>query len=353
MPTGPAARLSDMTTHGTPLAPGPGSPNVLIGGLPAWRAIIDQHACPAVSITGADGVGSVLLGSLTVLINNMQACRVMDIVVEKPGTVLGPVNPIVMGCVTVIIGDVGMGAPSAPSTVNVAGAGTMAPTSTPDTGGVSGDVTSSSNTFSGDDIPRNETASSTPPPPVTPHGANASKAFSLPGVSANELDLAASDKQSPAVTLARKKVAKAFYKQHNPRGLDDIAIEEHLTGIDFSKPVKARFSPPPLPDQPLQRRHLASNSRGSYYSDPGAPAGACGISPIGPSNGRYEQKVVTAHRIAAATPVLESTAAPITSKWDLFPTSTKDDAAPLKATIAEHLAQTKGGATQYYIPIND
>jgi len=104
MPTGPAARLSDLTTHGTPLAPGPGSVDVLIGNLPAWRAIIDQHACPAVSITGADGVGSVLIGSLTVLINNMQACRVMDIVVEKPGSVLGPMNPIVMGCMTVIIG---------------------------------------------------------------------------------------------------------------------------------------------------------------------------------------------------------------------------------------------------------
>src|SRR6185437_10362596 len=107
MPMGPAARLSDLTTHGTPLAPGPGSTNVLIGNLPAWRAIIDQHACPAVSITGADGVGSVLVGSPTVLINNMQACRVMDIVVEKPGSVLGPMNPIVMGCMTVIIGDVG------------------------------------------------------------------------------------------------------------------------------------------------------------------------------------------------------------------------------------------------------
>jgi uncharacterized Zn-binding protein involved in type VI secretion len=101
---GPAARLSDMTGHGTPLAPGTGSPNVLIGSLPAWRAIIDQHACPAASITGADGVGAVMVGSLTVLINNMQACRVGDIVVEKPGSVMGPMNPIVVGCFTVLIG---------------------------------------------------------------------------------------------------------------------------------------------------------------------------------------------------------------------------------------------------------
>jgi len=107
----PAARITDPTTHGMPLAPGPGSVNVLIGGLPAWRALIDQHACPAVSITGADGVGMVMLGSPTVLINNMMACRMGDIVTEIPGLALGPVNPIIMGEPTVMIGEVGMGSP--------------------------------------------------------------------------------------------------------------------------------------------------------------------------------------------------------------------------------------------------
>jgi uncharacterized Zn-binding protein involved in type VI secretion len=109
----PAARITDPTTHGAPLAPGPGSENVLIGGLPAWRATIDQHACPATSASGSDGVGSVLMGSPTVLINNMMACRLGDIVVEKPGLALGPVNPILMGEATVQIGEVGMGTPPA------------------------------------------------------------------------------------------------------------------------------------------------------------------------------------------------------------------------------------------------
>ncbi len=99
-----AARVGDPTTHGAPLSPGPGSLNVMIGGQPAWRAEIDQHACPAVSISGADGVGSVVMGSPTVLINGMMACRQLDIVVEKPGLAMGPVNPILMGCPTVIIG---------------------------------------------------------------------------------------------------------------------------------------------------------------------------------------------------------------------------------------------------------
>ena len=90
MPGKPAARVTDPTTHGSPLSPGPGSPNTLIGSLPAWRTIIDQHMCPAASISGADGVGSVIVGSPTVLINNQMACRIQDIVVEKPGLAMGP-----------------------------------------------------------------------------------------------------------------------------------------------------------------------------------------------------------------------------------------------------------------------
>jgi uncharacterized Zn-binding protein involved in type VI secretion len=77
---------------------------VTIGGLPAWRALIDQHACPAVSVSGADGIGTVLMGSPTVLINGMMACRQLDIVVEVPGLAMGPMDPILMGCPTVIIG---------------------------------------------------------------------------------------------------------------------------------------------------------------------------------------------------------------------------------------------------------
>jgi type VI secretion system secreted protein VgrG len=109
MPGKPAARVTDLTTHGSPLSPGPGSPDTLIGSLPAWRTIVDQHACPAASISGADGVGFVIVGSPTVWINNQMACRIQDIVVEKPGSAMGPVNPIAMGCPTVLIGEVGVG----------------------------------------------------------------------------------------------------------------------------------------------------------------------------------------------------------------------------------------------------
>lgn len=95
----PAARVGDLTSHGTPLAPGPGSVNVLIGGMPAWRAGADFHTCPLVTVLVPHVGGVVAVGSFTVLINNLPAARQGDIIVES-----GPPNTIAMGCPTVLIG---------------------------------------------------------------------------------------------------------------------------------------------------------------------------------------------------------------------------------------------------------
>lgn len=95
----PAARVGDQTSHGTPLSPGPGSVNVLIGGMPAWRATADFHACPLVTGTVPHVGGVVQMGSTTVLINNLPAARQGDMIVES-----GPPNTIAMGCPTVLIG---------------------------------------------------------------------------------------------------------------------------------------------------------------------------------------------------------------------------------------------------------
>ena len=153
-----AARAGDPVTHIAPpvLGPGPGSSNVLIGGLPAWRALpmgaaaalpppttepppepelaegeeppteeeekeaaaeqqkeaaammvslgggADMHACtqPSPIPFCIDGPGFVIKGSSTVMINGLPAARQGDIVQE----VLGPPNPIKMGCPTVLIG---------------------------------------------------------------------------------------------------------------------------------------------------------------------------------------------------------------------------------------------------------
>ena len=95
----PAARMGDTTSHGTPLGPGPGCPTVLIGGMPAWRAGADFHACPLFTGPVPHVGGMVAMGSTTVLIGGMPAARVGDMIVES-----GPPNSIAMGEMTVMIG---------------------------------------------------------------------------------------------------------------------------------------------------------------------------------------------------------------------------------------------------------
>jgi uncharacterized Zn-binding protein involved in type VI secretion len=95
----PAARLGDQTSHGTPLAPGIGSINVLIGNKPAWRATADFHACPLVDGVKPHVGGVVAVGSTSVLINGLPAARQGDQVVEASAP-----NAIVLGEPTVLIG---------------------------------------------------------------------------------------------------------------------------------------------------------------------------------------------------------------------------------------------------------
>jgi len=94
-----AARLGDLTSHGTPLGPGPGCPTVLIGGQPAWRALSDTHACPLVTVLVPHVGGVVAVGSTTVMIGGLPAARQSDMIVE-----VGPPNAIVLGAPTVMIG---------------------------------------------------------------------------------------------------------------------------------------------------------------------------------------------------------------------------------------------------------
>jgi uncharacterized Zn-binding protein involved in type VI secretion len=95
----PAARFGDQTSHGTPLAPGPGLVTVMIGGKPAWRAGVDVHACPLVDGLKPHVGGVVAVGSVTVMIGGLPAARQSDLVVEA-----GAPNAIVLGAPTVMIG---------------------------------------------------------------------------------------------------------------------------------------------------------------------------------------------------------------------------------------------------------
>ncbi|HSA47134.1 MAG TPA: PAAR domain-containing protein [Candidatus Competibacteraceae bacterium] len=161
----PAARITDNVAHPLPpvLTPGPGSLNVLIGFLPAWRGILaaavpalqaakqtsdmaiktaeaatlaaagtpglpaakaaeetakataastmgsmitsvaagaDIHMCATPLPIPPHGPGVVIDGSTTVMINNLPACRMGDTILEA----VGPPNKIVKGEMTVLIG---------------------------------------------------------------------------------------------------------------------------------------------------------------------------------------------------------------------------------------------------------
>ena len=161
----PAARITDNVAHPLPpvLTPGPGSLNVLIGFLPAWRGILaaavpalqaakqtadiaiktaeaatlaaagtpgapaalaaeqatkasaaasrgsmitgaaagaDIHMCATPLPVPPHGPGVVIDGSMTVVINNLPACRMGDTILEA----VGPPNKIAKGEMTVLIG---------------------------------------------------------------------------------------------------------------------------------------------------------------------------------------------------------------------------------------------------------
>lgn len=93
-----AARLFDGTSHGSPLLPGTGSPDVWIGGRPAWRATKDIHVCPIPE--PPHGSGAVYAGSRSVFINGCSAVRQGDKVMEAGGGA----NTIISGEPTVLIG---------------------------------------------------------------------------------------------------------------------------------------------------------------------------------------------------------------------------------------------------------
>ena len=93
-----AARVLDPMAHGGVALPGPGSPDVFIGGLPALRST-DQVVCPVV-LPVPHTPGPWLPSQSTVLVNGVPALRAGDFIVEAIG---GP-NPIVMGEPTVEVG---------------------------------------------------------------------------------------------------------------------------------------------------------------------------------------------------------------------------------------------------------
>jgi uncharacterized Zn-binding protein involved in type VI secretion len=93
----PAARIGDMTVTGDPIT-GPGAPTVMIGGMPA--------ACVGDLVSGGVCVGSIVMGSVTVIIMGRPAAYVTSQVVGVNPASGVPVSTVVAppGCPTVLIG---------------------------------------------------------------------------------------------------------------------------------------------------------------------------------------------------------------------------------------------------------
>ena len=105
----PAAQLGSATLHGPPTL-GPACPTVLIQNRPAWR-VGDSHTCPMVNAPPPAGPGTphgpgvtIPPGSPMVLIGGMPAAGIGDQIMEPGALVpLPPPNPILMGAPTVLV----------------------------------------------------------------------------------------------------------------------------------------------------------------------------------------------------------------------------------------------------------
>jgi uncharacterized Zn-binding protein involved in type VI secretion len=94
--TFPAARLLDLTVTGDPIA-GPGVSNVLIGGKPA--AVVGD------AVSGPVCTGTIMTGSMTVLINNRFAARATSMVTGVNNQTGAPMTTtIAIGAPNVLIG---------------------------------------------------------------------------------------------------------------------------------------------------------------------------------------------------------------------------------------------------------
>lgn len=87
-----AARVSDMTAHGSALGPGPGSVDVLIGGLPAWRTL-PAGVGGAVEAVSNAMQSFMLLPVLTPVNATVQLAQIQSGLVQAAGAATAQGNP--------------------------------------------------------------------------------------------------------------------------------------------------------------------------------------------------------------------------------------------------------------------
>jgi hypothetical protein len=164
------------------------------------------------------------------------------------------------------------------------------------------------------------------PPPKPRRPTSRTAPPSLPGVTADERALAASDATGPAAREARQKVVESYlenYGQEYDPATKKMGkpsphqIEQQLDGHDLDKPITVGPPPDTLPQYQTQFQR-PNGKQGSYYTDAGTSpdeAGIFGYADDG--NGGLTKKVVKEYEMNPDTPYLESKCASTTDDWSV------------------------------------
>jgi uncharacterized Zn-binding protein involved in type VI secretion len=130
------------------------------------------------------------------------------------------------------------------------------------------------------------------------------------------------------IQSGRRATAQSFYEK---QGMPAKDIPDHLSGIDFARPVKVVTI---KQNTALDQMQVPGGRQGNYYTPPGTPATKVGISPKGTdyATGAVVDKVPTRYTATQDVPALRSTAAPVKDTW----------------SVKGSPFQTEGGGTQYF-----
>lgn len=158
----------------------------------------------------------------------------------------------------------------------------------------------------------------------------------------------------------RKNFATDFYRKHGMTDKKDVA--SHVNGIDLNHAIKVKEMPPP---NELIRYNEPGKEKGGSYFGVSSRTGnkintprSYGIQPVVvKNNGAIVRKKKTVYRIAdeaQSFEYLESTARPIKAPLDNNWNSAKNIDSSIRniktGEIRKNWTNTKGGATQAYIP---
>ncbi|MFT3770238.1 MAG: polymorphic toxin type 46 domain-containing protein [Minicystis sp.] len=159
---------------------------------------------------------------------------------------------------------------------------------------------------------------------------------------------------TPEHIQARMNVAREYYTNSPdfaPRSSSptDVAaararINDHMSGIDFTKPVTVRTIEEPTVFS--QYQNAGARGPGNYIAEGGTPATKLGIGDLGRNYGTGEvgPKLVAQYEVPAGTRVLESTASP---KNDFFAVGNGE--APGGGYYEPLMQPSTGGGTQMMI----